>query len=92
MSRAAQIVWLACLLGHSFRCGGERRQPLNLPRPIAVILAVAGFLVLINVFSGLHRIWFHWPVGLLLFIVILRAVLRRKPASNRKEERRRDRE
>jgi adenylate cyclase len=64
----------------------------NLPRPIAVILVVAGFLVLINVFSGLHTIWFHWPVGILLFIVILRAVLRRKPASNRKEDRPRDRE
>jgi adenylate cyclase len=64
----------------------------NLPRPTAVILAVAGFLVLINAFSGLHRIWFHWPVAVLLFIVILKAVLQRKPAWNRKEKRRRDRE
>ena len=59
----------------------------NLPRPIAVILAVAGFLGLINVFSGLHKIWFHWPVASLLFIAILWTVLRRKPA-DRKEERR----
>ena len=58
----------------------------NLPRPIAVILAVAGFLVLINVFSGLHRIWFHWPVASLLLIVILWAVLRRKPVSDRMGE------
>ena len=34
-------------------------------------LLVAGFLVLINVFTRLHRIWFHWPVAVLLFIVIL---------------------
>ena len=59
----------------------------NLPRPIAVILAIAGFLVLINVFSCLHKIWFHWPVASLLFIAILWTVLRRKPA-DRKEERR----
>jgi adenylate cyclase len=58
----------------------------NLPRPIAAILAIAGFLVLINVFSGLRRIWFHWPVATLLLIVILWAVLRRKPASDRMEE------
>ena len=60
----------------------------NLPRPIAVILAVAGFLCLINVFSGLHKIWFHWPVGSLLFIAILWTVLRRRPVSDRKQERR----
>jgi len=64
----------------------------NLPRPIAVILAVAGFLGLINVFSGLHRIWFHWPVASLLFIAILWTVLRHKPAAGRKEERRTSRE
>ena len=64
----------------------------NLPRPIAAILAVAGFLVLINVFTGLHRTWFHWPVASLLLIVILLAVFRRRPASHRMEERRRDRE
>ena len=59
----------------------------NLPRPIAVILAVAGFLALINVFSGLHKVWFHWPVASLLFIAILWTVLRHRPA-DRKEERR----
>ena len=47
----------------------------NLPRPIAVALTVSGFLILINVFTGLHRIWFHWPVAALLFIGILRTVL-----------------
>jgi adenylate cyclase len=58
----------------------------NPPRPIAAILAVAGFLVLINVFSGLRRIWFHWPVASLLLIATLWAVLRRKPASDRMQE------
>jgi adenylate cyclase len=59
----------------------------NLPRSIAVPLVVAGFLVLINVFTGLHDVWFHWPVAVLLFIVVLRTVLRRKPARDRKEKR-----
>jgi adenylate cyclase len=59
----------------------------NLPRSIAVPLVVAGFLVLINVFTGLHDVWFHWPVAVLLFIVVLRTVLRRKPARGRKEKR-----
>ena len=58
----------------------------NLPRPIATILAIAGFLILINVFTGPHRIWFHWPVASLLLIVFLLAVHRRKPASDRTEE------
>jgi adenylate cyclase len=81
---------------------GDRHEPstwmrfvsdwlANLPRPIAAIIAVAGFLVLINVFSGLHRIWFHWPVASLLFIVVL-WMLRRQPASDRKEDRRTSRE
>jgi len=66
----------------------------NLPRPIVAILAVAGFLVLINALTG-RRIWFHWPVASVLLIVTLWAVLRRKPASDRMEEmekRRRSRE
>jgi adenylate cyclase len=64
----------------------------SLPRPIAATLTVSGFLILINVFSGLHRIWFHWPVAALLFIGILRTVLRHRPASDRNEDRRRRRE
>jgi len=64
----------------------------NLPRPIAVTLTVSGFLILINVFTGLHQVWFHWPVAALLFIGILRTVLRQKPASDRNEDRRRRRE
>jgi adenylate cyclase len=64
----------------------------NLPRPIVAIIAVACFLGLINVFSGSHRIWFHWPVVSLLFIIVLWKVLRRQPASDRKEDRRTSRE
>jgi adenylate cyclase len=67
-------------------------QLANLPRPLAVTLTVSGFLILINVFSGLHRIWFHWPVAVLLFIGIMRTVLQNKPASDRNEDRRRRRE
>jgi adenylate cyclase len=64
----------------------------NLPRPIATSLTISGFLILINVFTGLHRIWFHWPVAALLFIGILQTVRRHKPASDRNEERRSSRE
>jgi len=64
----------------------------NLPRPVAVVLTLAGFLFLINVFTGLNRIWFHWPVAALLFIAALRTVQRRKPRSDREQERRRRRE
>ena len=64
----------------------------KLPRPLALALTISGFLILINVFTGLHRIWFHWPVAALLFVGILRTVLRRRPASDRTEDRRTGRE
>jgi adenylate cyclase len=77
---------------------GDRHEPstwmrsasdwlANLPRPLAAALIVSGFLILINVFTGLHRIWFHWPVAALLFLAILRTVRRPRPASDTKEER-----
>lgn len=50
----------------------------SLPRPLAVAIAVSGFLIVINLFSNPHRIWFHWPVAVLLFGGILRTVLRRR--------------
>jgi adenylate cyclase len=59
----------------------------NLPRPFPTILTVSGFLILINVFTGLHRIWFHWPVAALLFFGIL-GVLRHRPPPDRDERRR----
>ena len=61
-----------------------------LPRPMAFVLTVSGFLILINVFTGLQRIWFHWPVAALLFVGILRT-LRQGPA-DRDEGRRRTRD
>jgi adenylate cyclase len=64
----------------------------NLPRSLAVALTISAFLIVINVFTGLHRIWFHWPVAALLFVAILRTVLRRRPAPDGREERRPSRE
>lgn len=63
----------------------------NLPRPVAVALTVSCFLILINLFSGTHRIWFHWPVAGLLLFVVLRTVLGR-PRPRRDRERRESRE
>jgi adenylate cyclase len=51
---------------------------------------VSGFLILINLFTGPNRIWFHWPVAALLFVGIMRTVLRNKPASDRNDRRRRE--
>jgi adenylate cyclase len=59
----------------------------NLPRDVAALLVIAGFLVLINVFTGLHRIWFHWPVAGLLFIAVMRTLRRRGRTSDRNEDR-----
>jgi adenylate cyclase len=75
---------------------GARQEPVtgwratadwftNLPRSIAVPLIIAAFLILINVFTGLKSIWFHWPVAALLFIVVLRTVSRRRPRSDRRD-------
>ena len=53
---------------------------IRLPRTSATLIAIAGFLVLINIFSGLHEIWFHWAVAPLLLIAVLRAAFSRKSA------------
>jgi len=69
--------------------GRPRQEPLtrlqaaadwfaSLPRSIASLLTNAGFLVVINLFSNPHKIWFHWPVAALLFIIILRIAARRR--------------
>jgi adenylate cyclase len=44
---------------------------LRLPPRPARLIALAVFLFLINVFSGLHHIWFQWPVAVLLLIALL---------------------
>jgi len=64
----------------------------SLPRPIATALVISGFLFLINVFSGLHEIWFHWPTSAMLLIAGLWMVFRGKPVQQRKKQRRADRE
>ncbi|QRM28505.1 adenylate/guanylate cyclase domain-containing protein [Microvirga sp. VF16] len=60
----------------------------NLPRPVAAVLVISGFLFLINAFSGLHEIWFHWPTTAMLLIVGLWMVFRRKPTQERQEQHR----
>jgi adenylate cyclase len=60
----------------------------DLPRPLAAVLVISGFLFLVNVFSGLHEIWFHWPTTAMLLIAGLWMVFRRKPAQERKEQHR----
>lgn len=64
----------------------------DLPRPVAAALTVSAFLILINVFTGMHKIWFHWPVAVLLFGAILRTALVHRPQPKSKRERRADRE
>lgn len=59
----------------------------SLPRPVVAALTVSGFLILINLFTNMHKIWFHWPVAVILFGVILRTALGHRPASGRRERR-----
>jgi adenylate cyclase len=59
----------------------------GLPRPVATVIVMSVFLFLIDLFTGEH-FWFHWPVlGMLLFLA-LRAVFRRNPAQDGRNERR----
>ena len=57
----------------------------NLPRPVAAALTISGFLILINLFTNSHRIWFHWPVAAILFGVILVRALRRRERRTSRE-------
>jgi adenylate cyclase len=50
----------------------------SLPRSIAAAITISGFLILINLLSSPHRIWFHWPIAIILFFAIMRTVLRRR--------------
>jgi adenylate cyclase len=59
----------------------------KLPRPVAAALMVSTFLILINVFTGMHKIWFHWPVAAILFGVLMRTALGHRPGPDSKEER-----
>jgi adenylate cyclase len=53
---------------------------IGLPRLAAVTIALAVFMLVINVFSGLHEIWFQWPAAVFLLIAVLWTVIRRKPS------------
>ena len=50
---------------------------VGLPRLSAVMIALAVFMFLINLFSGLDHIWFQWPATVFLLIAFLRAAMRR---------------
>jgi adenylate cyclase len=81
----------------------DRREPASgigaiqdwlagLPRPVSAAIVVSAFLIVINVLTGMHRIWFQWPVAALLFLAFLRTVLGRRSRWDRREERRANRE
>jgi adenylate cyclase len=53
---------------------------VGLPRLASVTIALAVFMFLINMFSGFHRVWFHWPAAVFLLIAIVWTVIRRKPS------------
>jgi adenylate cyclase len=50
----------------------------GLPRSVALVLVISVFLLLINVFTGMNRVWFHWPVTSMALIVAVREILRRR--------------
>jgi adenylate cyclase len=58
-----------------------------LPRPIQKALVLSVFLFLINVFSGMNRVWFHWPALSILFVAILSIWFRRDRAAQREDKR-----
>ena len=49
---------------------------VGLPRLSAVMITLAVFMFLINLFSGLGHIWFQWPATVFLLIAFLRAASR----------------
>lgn len=59
----------------------------KLPRPVAAAVTVSAFLIVINLLTGAHKIWFHWPVAVILFGAILRTVLGHRPESDSRGER-----
>jgi adenylate cyclase len=52
----------------------------RLPRLSVVMIALAVFLFVINVFTGLRDVWFQWPAAPLLLIAFLRAAIPRRPS------------
>lgn len=77
---------------------GDRHEPSSwmgavpdwlakLPRPVAAALTISCFLILINLFTNPHKIWFHWPVAAIFFGVLMRTALGHRPESDSKEKR-----
>jgi hypothetical protein len=52
----------------------------GLPRLTAGMITLVVLLFLINVFSGVDHVWFHWPAVPLLLIAILWAAIQRQPS------------
>jgi adenylate cyclase len=63
--------------------GATGFRPLDWYRDLhprsAIMISVCLLLVLINVFTGLHTVWFHWPVTPMLLVVIATEIRRRAP-------------
>lgn len=55
----------------------------DLPRPVASAFAIIAFLFVINVFSGLGSIWFHWPAAPLLLVSALYMITRGRKRDRR---------
>lgn len=50
----------------------------GLPRSIAAVGAISAFLILINVFTGLDPVWFHWPVSVMVLGIVMTMIFRRR--------------
>lgn len=60
----------------------------GMPRLLRAAIVICLFLFLINLFSGFHVVWFHWPAISILFLVLLRLGLRRNPQEKDRTDRR----
>ncbi|MBM6595617.1 adenylate/guanylate cyclase domain-containing protein [Microvirga pudoricolor] len=49
----------------------------DMPPAIAAMLVSVPLLILINLFTGIQRMWFHWPVTSILAVVLFWAITRR---------------
>jgi adenylate cyclase len=79
--RAGSMTWTSAI---SNRLAG-------LPSPIQKAIVLSVFLFLINVFTGMNRIWFHWPALSILFVATVSLWFRRNPGPEREDNRRTDR-
>ena len=84
MGMLRTIFAITVILAHSWP---ERIVFVGGRNAVQCFYIISGFLILINAFTGMHRIWFHWPVAALLFLAVMRTVLGSKPASDEKGER-----